>query len=144
MPVQTRQAIESHTICDNSDHNRYYSDNNSQIYKLRGRTPVPQSEYPHPFTRRSKRPYPIRNMPSPDIISALARLSAAFKSQQLEVPVAIVLKDADEAMRLMWYLRDATFDVRRYVEEDKAMSSMKVMGIEIRWPRHDASIAVVS
>jgi hypothetical protein len=69
-----------------------------------------------------------------DILKALMMLRASFQKSQLDVPVAIVLKDADEGMRLMLSLRKSAVDIRQYVEEDMVMSSMKVMGIEVRWP----------
>lgn len=70
----------------------------------------------------------------PDILKAILTLSAAFRKAGLEVPEAIVLKDADEGSRLLWQLHEPSLMVLQYLEEDLMMSTVKVMGIEIRWP----------
>lgn len=70
----------------------------------------------------------------PDILKGFMSLRSAFQMQNLKVPVAIVLEDADEGMRLLWCLKDGNPQYRHYVEEDVMMTLVKVMGIEIRWP----------
>lgn len=70
----------------------------------------------------------------PDILKAFMSLRSAFQMQNLKVPVAIVLESQEEGMRLLWCLKDCCPDFRHYVEADVPMTSVKVMGIEIRWP----------
>lgn len=67
-----------------------------------------------------------------DIIKALMILRSAFRKAGLKVPVALVLEDCEEGMRLRHYLKDA-FELRQFLEEDVRMSSVKVMGIELKW-----------
>lgn len=70
----------------------------------------------------------------PDILKGFMALRNAFQIENLKVPVAIVLESQEEGMRLLMCLRDCNPQYRNYFEEDIPMTSVKVMGIEVRWP----------
>ncbi len=81
-----------------------------------------------------------------EILGSLMKLRAAFLQANLKVPVAIVLEDADEAMRLWFRLHETGLEVRQYVDGDVMMSSVKIVGIEVRWPAkahmsHDGEVS---
>lgn len=69
-----------------------------------------------------------------DILSGFVALRIAFQRQGLKVPVAIVLESAEEGMRFLSCMHDCGPSIRHYMDEDVVMTTVKVMGVEVRWP----------
>jgi hypothetical protein len=79
-----------------------------------------------------------------DIIDALAQVSHVFRSLDLKVPEAIILKDHDEGMRVLHQLHQRTQFIvpmdsdrgGKVIEhpDGSVWMEAEVCGIKVRWP----------